>query len=153
MLGVERVGRDDNFFALGGHSLLAVHLIERLRRAGLSTEVRTLFATPTLAALAATVGPTPTSRCRANRITADLTQLTPASCCRWRRSPRRRSIASSPRAGRAANVQDIYALSPLQEGILFHHLMTEQGDPYLLIGQLVFANRHLLDRYLAALQR
>src|SRR5580692_8297520 len=55
VLKLDRVGRNDNFFSLGGHSLLAITLIERLRRAGLNIRVRTLFATPTLADLAATV--------------------------------------------------------------------------------------------------
>src|SRR5690606_3670256 len=52
LLGVQRVGRHDNFFELGGHSLLIVQLLDRLRRVGLSAQVRTVFDSPTLAALA-----------------------------------------------------------------------------------------------------
>ena len=40
--------------------------------------------------------------------------------------------------GGTQNVQDIYPLSPLQEGILFHHLMGEQGDAYVLSMLLGF---------------
>ncbi|WP_340622361.1 condensation domain-containing protein [Xenorhabdus siamensis] len=40
-----------------------------------------------------------------------------------------------------ANIQDIYALSPLQDGILFHHLLAQEGDPYLLSDQMAFADR------------
>jgi hypothetical protein len=60
-------------------------------------------------------------------------------------------IAQIP--GGIENVQDIYALSPLQDGILFHHLLAIEGDPYLLVSQMNFDNRALLDHYLAAMQR
>jgi amino acid adenylation domain-containing protein len=53
LLHLKRVGRHDNFFELGGHSLMAVTLVERLAQAGLKGDVRALFATPTLAELAA----------------------------------------------------------------------------------------------------
>src|SRR5215208_2148862 len=52
--------------------------------------------------------------------------------------------------GGAANVQDIYPLAPLQEGILFHHLMDGESDPYILGSLYSFDNRQRLGSYLEA---
>ena len=52
----------------------------------------------------------------------------------------------------AENVQDIYPLAPLQEGILFHHLMGGENDPYTLGNLYSFDSRQRLERYLEAMQ-
>ncbi|WP_063048903.1 non-ribosomal peptide synthetase [Nocardia arthritidis] len=56
LLGVERVGIDDDFFALGGNSLLATRAVARVNEALRSqVTVRDLFEAPLVAALAARV--------------------------------------------------------------------------------------------------
>ncbi len=59
-------------------------------------------------------------------------------------------IESTP--GGAGNIQDIYPLAPLQEGILFHHLVNEERDAYIISSLMAFDNRELLDNFLRAFQ-
>ncbi len=56
VMGRERVGMDDDFFALGGHSLLATQLTSRLRRHfAIDLPVGAIFDAPVVAELARTV--------------------------------------------------------------------------------------------------
>ncbi|MDF5894455.1 syringopeptin non-ribosomal peptide synthetase SypB [Pseudomonas syringae pv. syringae] len=152
VLTVERVGRHDHFFELGGHSLLAVMLIERMRQVGLSADVRALFSQPTLAALAAAVGSGREIHVPANGITADCQRITPdmVPLANLDQVAIDRIVATVP--GGVANVQDIYPLAPLQEGILYHHLSAERGDPYLLQSLFSFDSQAHVDDFARALQ-
>nr|UXB94867.1 non ribosomal peptide synthetase [Pseudomonas syringae] len=54
--------------------------------------------------------------------------------------------------GGAANVQDIYPLAPLQQGILYHHVTATQGDPYVMHVQFAFADHERLLAFAEAMQ-
>ena len=57
LLKVEKLGVDQNFFELGGHSLLVLQMTARIRRSlGVELPARTVFESPTVAALAEKVG-------------------------------------------------------------------------------------------------
>ncbi|MFD9423546.1 non-ribosomal peptide synthetase [Streptomyces sp. NPDC060054] len=59
LLDRSRITIDDNFFDLGGHSLLATRLLNRIRGAfGIRLGLDALFATPTVAGLAAAIAET-----------------------------------------------------------------------------------------------
>ncbi|WP_448042759.1 amino acid adenylation domain-containing protein [Bradyrhizobium liaoningense] len=153
LLGVDRIGRSDHFFELGGHSLLAVRMLERLRQHALRAQARALFAKPVLADFAASLGGGGAVDVPVNRITRQTMAITPEllSLIALTQSDIDTIVAGVP--GGVANIQDIYGLSPLQDGILFHHLLSKEGDPYLLVGQMAFSSRDLLDRYLDAVRQ
>ncbi|WP_235548573.1 condensation domain-containing protein, partial [Noviherbaspirillum sp. Root189] len=54
--------------------------------------------------------------------------------------------------GGAGNVQDIYPLAPLQEGMFFHYISGERRDPYLSHVLFSFESRRQMDAYFEAMQ-
>jgi arthrofactin-type cyclic lipopeptide synthetase C len=88
----------------------------------------------------------------ANGIVAGTTRITPAmlTLVELDQPTVDHLVAQVP--GGAANVQDIYPLAPLQEGILYHHVSGGDGDPYVMQSHFAFASRERFQAFAQALQ-
>ncbi|MEH6642860.1 amino acid adenylation domain-containing protein [Vreelandella glaciei] len=151
VLGVEQVGRYDNFFELGGHSLLALKVLEQMRDRGLKAQVRTLFQHPELAAFAQALAQAPEQAdiiIPPNLIPHDCQALQPDMLTLIELNAEEIRVIEAAVPGAASNIQDIYPLAPLQEGILFHHRLQEEGDAYVTPRLLGFDSRERLEAFI-----
>jgi len=152
VLGVPRVGRQDNFFELGGHSLLALRLLERLRVQGWTTQVRTLFQQPQFGAFAQALAQEPVQREVAvppNGIPADCAAIQPEMLTLVALDAAQIARIEAAVPGGAGNIQDIYPLVPMQEGMLFHHMLQTEGDAFITLDSLGFDSRKRLENFVA----
>ncbi|MFE6613991.1 non-ribosomal peptide synthase/polyketide synthase [Amycolatopsis sp. NPDC057786] len=109
VLGLDKVGIHDDFFRLGGDSIVAMQLVGRVRSAGLLLSPRDVFRHRTVAALAEVSSvrlDAPTSR-------KPLVELDPAE---------RAEILDV-----APDTAEVWPLTPLQAGLLFHATMDDDG--------------------------
>ncbi|WP_332728251.1 amino acid adenylation domain-containing protein [Pseudomonas sp. ESBL9] len=157
VLGVERIGTADNFFELGGHSLLVMQVIACMQREHIVMTARQLFTTPTLADLAASItqsqeAVTLAFKAPINLIPEKCAQISPCmlSLVELDCDEIGSIVAQVP--GGAANIQDIYPLGPLQEGILFHHLLHKEIDPYVIPTLFTLKGNEELKTFLEAMQ-
>jgi amino acid adenylation domain-containing protein len=111
VLGVERVGVHDNFFALGGNSIHFVSVLAKARSAGLNFTFQQLFRHQTIAALAGVV-------------VADGGGPTPAGARPFE------LLAPEDRAGIPAGVENAYPLSMLQAGLIYQTEITGGAGQY-----------------------
>ncbi|MEH2523002.1 MULTISPECIES: non-ribosomal peptide synthase/polyketide synthase [unclassified Bradyrhizobium] len=117
LLRQPKIGVTDNFFELGGDSIISLQMVSRARREGVLIEPRDVFRHQTIEALAALsrdVGPSP-----------DTSASAPGSL----------SGLTSEQLGRLdldwSRIEDIYPLSPMQQGMLFHSLRDAGSGVYV----------------------
>ena len=127
-------------------------MIEHLRRAGLQLKAAGLYAKPTLAALAAELAAAATEvEAPPNRIPPGCERITSEMLPLVNLTSEQIELIVAGVPGGSPNVQDIYPLAPLQAGMLFHHVLAPEGDPYVLTSRFTFESRGHLERYLDAL--
>lgn len=153
-LGLTRVGIHDNFFELGGHSLLVMEVVHALQRQQLTIGVSKLFLMPTVAELALVVASV-SSRVQvpANRIPPGCQSLQPDMLPLVSLSVTEIRQIENTINGGAENIQDIYPLTHLQQGMLYHYQISSDYDPYVVFTLLGASSRDALERYAMALQK
>ncbi|OOQ43881.1 non-ribosomal peptide synthetase [Pseudomonas fluorescens] len=118
---VPQIGMHDNFFELGGDSIVSIQAVSRARKAGLSISPKDVFSHPTIAELAAVAQP----------LTADqAVQTVFAPTANIELSDAQYQALELT----ADEVEDVYPLSPMQQGMLFHSV--QDGDSGLYVNQI-----------------
>lgn len=117
VLSLERVGATDNFFELGGDSILSLQVVNRAKQTGLNLTPRQIFQHQTVAELAAAVtgpqepgSPVPHPE-MAETLVDDATRAAVEAVC--------------------PSAADVYPLSHLQQGLLFHSLYAPRSGVYI----------------------
>ncbi|WP_437528303.1 amino acid adenylation domain-containing protein [Sorangium sp. So ce726] len=118
----EQVGVEDDFFELGGDSIVSLQVIARAAQRGLRLTPKQIFAGRTIAALArdlsaAQAGPRPPA-------SPPPAAIEPFGLARLARA----QLDALLQAG--GDIEDVVPASPVQQGMLFHSLLTPEDSPY-----------------------
>ncbi|HVR08994.1 MAG TPA: amino acid adenylation domain-containing protein, partial [Thermoanaerobaculia bacterium] len=131
VLGLERVGIEDSFFALGGDSILSLRMLGLAARRGLRFTLADVFMHPTIAGLLAATG-----SAGAAAAPAAVAEQTAAA---GRPTPPFALLAESDRRRLPPGVEDAFPLSVLQAGLLFHGEYESGSSTYQVFRSLELA--------------
>ena len=157
VLDMEQVGTSDNFFELGGHSLLLIKLVSLIQSEGLVVNAQQIVGTKTLQELAEIIDGNATKGTAylapENLIPDDCERITPQMLPLVQLSEEDIDELNGLVSGGMANIQDIYPLGPMQQGILFSHTMSHAHDPYILTVSMRIHSMTALEQLQGALQK
>jgi amino acid adenylation domain-containing protein len=136
LLGQSRVGVHDNFFEIGVDSIIGIQLVSRARQAGLALDPAYLFRHPNIAELAAATESTPVDHSASDTATPAIQPFELA--------PEGLDLEAVKRAfADNGGIEDLYPLTPAQQGMLFHTLADPEAGHY--VEQFVCRLRGELD--------
>ncbi len=123
VLGIEKPGITDNYFAIGGDSIMSIQMVSQARTMGLNLSVKQLFEAQTIEVLAERLESGEAEEAKVERTDCEPFELLT------------REEADYFAAKHAGEFQDVYPLSALQAGMVFH----SQLDPGSAIYHDVFS--------------
>ncbi|HEU4533232.1 MAG TPA: amino acid adenylation domain-containing protein, partial [Polyangiaceae bacterium] len=130
----EQVGIEDDFFELGGDSIMTLQIIARAARRGLRLTPKLLFEHPTIAAAAAraeaTTAPEPAAAPPPAKDPG--AELSPEEWSDLLEEIGRLPVSTNNGPDASSNVESVYPLSPMQEGMLFYTLLRPRSGIYLM---------------------
>lgn len=157
VLAVDKPGLNDNFFALGGHSLRVMEVIANLRQRGVSATARLVFSHPLLGDFADAIDANTDVSVEDfvvpdNLIPEHCLKITPQMLNLIQLNEAELTAIAQSVSGGEGNIQDIYPLGPLQQGMLFHHIAEPENDPYVMSSLFSVADDLQLAKLVEALQ-
>ncbi|NMK46414.1 non-ribosomal peptide synthetase, partial [Achromobacter sp. Bel] len=129
VLGVATVGRDANFFELGGDSILSLQIVARIRQEGWSINPRDVFEHQTVARLAGVA------------VLTGVDDGAAVDAPQGKLSDYLDDDGLARCGVDAATLEDVYPVSPVQEGMIFHSL--ESPGSGLYVNQLSVPVDHI----------
>ncbi|MCZ7413615.1 non-ribosomal peptide synthetase [Streptomyces sp. WMMC897] len=133
VLGVDRVGRHDNFFHLGGDSIRSIQVLGQARNQGIGFQLQDLFRTPTLAGL------------------AEVAQITDGEGASQNREPFS-MISAADRDRLPDGVVDAYPMAELQVGMVYEMELDPERRPYHNVDSMRISGRFDEDAFRRALE-
>ncbi len=121
-LGIEEIGIHDNFFSLGGDSIISLQIVFNAREKGVTFDPGDIFDFPTVALLCERVSNTSEEQKEEELSSPDTLESTLNALPKEDREKLLKRFEG--------NIERIYPLSPMQEGILFHAMLAEGRDAY-----------------------
>ena len=112
VLGIARVGRNDNYFELGGDSIRGIQVISKARERGLEFTIHQLFTHPTIEEIAGIIS----SGRGENTVNEEVQAFS--------------LLSSVDRDNLPEGVEDAYPLTRLQAGMIFHSELTPETAVY-----------------------
>lgn len=124
VLGIERIGIDDNFFSVGGDSITSIQVASRAHAVGLSITPGQIFRHQSIAELSEAIDapePTATPAYPPTDGTIGSAHIPDLDLRRLE------SLGVTP-----SQIEDVYPATPLQAGLLFHTLSEPNSGVYVM---------------------